>query len=92
MEIGFINVTKVKYSFEDGNEVSGLELNLAPKVKKFIHINKDNADLMSIMNNGLIDWYNRADYGDDIVLKCSTSKDRTYIPDENNGDVAVNMS
>lgn len=91
MEVGFINVVKVKYNFKDGNELSGIELNLAPKVKKFIAINKDNAELMRLMNNGLIDWYNRADYGDDIVLKCSTSADRTYIPDEHNGSVPVNV-
>ena len=92
MEIGFINVIKVKYSFKDGNEMSGVELNLAPKVKKFIQINRDNAELMRLMNNGLIDWYNRADYGDDIILKCSTSKDRSYIPDGKNGDIAVNFN
>lgn len=91
MEIGFVNVVKVKYTFKDGNEMSGVELNLAPKVKKFIQINKDNAELMQLMNNGLIDWYNRAEYGDDLVLKCSTSKDRTYIPDEKNGSVEVNV-
>lgn len=92
MEVGYINVIKVKYVFKDGNEMSGIELNLAPKVKKFIQINKDNAELMRLTNNGLIDWYNRAEYGDDIALKCSTSKDRTYIPDENNGDVAININ
>lgn len=91
MDIGFINVTKVKYVFKDGNEMSGLELNLAPKVKKFIQINKDNAELLRLMNNGLIDWYNRVEYGEDIVLKCSTSKDRTYIPDEKNGQVPVSV-
>lgn len=91
MEVGYINVIKVKYVFKDGNEMSGIELNLAPKVKKFITINKDNAELMRLMNNGLIDWYNRAEYGDDIVLKCSTSKDREYIPDEHNGSIAVNL-
>lgn len=91
MEVGYVNVIKVKYVFKDGNEMSGLELNLAPKVKKFIQINKDNAELMRLMNNGLIDWYNRAEYGEDIVLKCSTSKDRTYIPDEKNGSISVNM-
>lgn len=92
MDVGFINVTKVKYVFKDGNEMSGLELNLAPKVKKFIQINKDNAELLRLMNNGLIDWYNRVEYGDDIILKCSTSKDRMYIPDEKNGDVAININ
>lgn len=91
MEVGFIQVTKVKYSFKDGNELSGLEISLAPKVKKFISINKDNADLMRLMNNGLIEWYNRAEFGDDLILKCSTSKDRTYIPDEKNGTVNVSM-
>lgn len=92
MDVGFINVTKVKYVFKDGNEMSGLELNLAPKVKKFIQINKDNAELLKLMNNGLIDWYYRVEYGDDIVLKCSTLKDRAYIPDEKNGNIAVNIN
>lgn len=80
MERGFINVCKVKYTFKDGNEMQGLELNLAPKVKKFININKENADLLRIMGNGLIEWYNRADFGDDIVLSCNTSKDKVVIP------------
>lgn len=91
MDVGFIQVVKVKYSFKDGNEMSGLEVSLAPKVKKFISINKDNADLMRLMNNGLIEWYNRAEFGDDIVLKCNTSKDRTYIPDEKNGSINVSV-
>lgn len=91
MEVGFIQITKVKYSFKDGNELSGLEVSLAPKVKKFISINKDNADLMRLMNNGLIEWYNRAEFGDDIILKCNTSKDRSYIPDEKNGTVNVSV-
>lgn len=90
-EVGFITVVKVKYTFKDGNEMSGIELNLAPKVKKFIQINKDNAELMRLMNNGLIDWYNRAEYGNDIILKCSTSRDRSYIPDANNGEVPVSV-
>ena len=90
-QVGFINVIKVKYVFKDGNEMQGLEINLAPKVKKFIVINRDNAELLRIMGNGLIDWYNRSDFGDDIVLKCSTVKDRTYVPDAKNGDVPVNM-
>lgn len=76
METGFVNVTKVKYVFKDGNEMQGIELNLAPKVKKFIPLNKDNADIMKIMGNGLIDWYNRVDFGSDIVLKCYTGPDK----------------
>lgn len=73
---GFISVVKVKYSFQDGKEMSGVELSLAPKVKKFVHLNKDNCDLLRLMGNGLIDWYNRADYGDDILLTCYTGKDK----------------
>lgn len=91
MEVGFINVIKVKYVFKDGNEMQGLELNLAPKVKKFIQINKDNAELLMLMNNGLIEWYNRAEFGDDITLKCNTSPDRQYIPDDKNGTINVTM-
>ena len=83
---GFINVIKVKYSFED-NEVAGLELNLAPKVKKFIHMNKDNCQLLEMMNNGLLDWYNRAEFGDDIILKAYVGKDKFVDP--NSGQVDV---
>lgn len=90
MERGFINVIKVKYSFQDGNEVAGLELNLAPKVKKFIHINKDNAQLLKIMNNGLIDWYNRAEFGDDIMLTCNTSPD-LVVGSSEDGQIPVNF-
>lgn len=80
MEKGYIDVTKVKYLFKDGNEMQGFEIRLAPKVKKFIPINKDNAELLRIMGNGLIEWYNRADFGDDILLSCNTSKDKVVIP------------
>lgn len=80
MDRGYIDVIKVKYTFKDGNEMQGIELNLAPKVKKFIHINKENADLLRIMGNGLIEWYFRADFGDDIVLSCNTSKDKIVVP------------
>lgn len=73
---GFIQVIKVEYSFEDGKKITGLELNLAPKVKKFIHLNKDNCDLLELMGNGLLDWYNRADFGDDIILTAYTGKDK----------------
>lgn len=79
MEKGFIVVKKVKYIFKDGNEMQGLELNLAPKVKKFIQLNTDNCQLLQIMQNGLIDWYNRANFGDDITLTCYTGKDKTVV-------------
>lgn len=60
-----INVVKVKYKFAD-NEMSGLEIRLAPKVKKFIAMTKDNKDLLDLMGNGLAMWFDRAEYGDDI--------------------------
>lgn len=62
-----INVCKVKYKFND-SEMFGIELRLAPKVKKFIQMNKDNRDLLSLMGNGIDRWYSMADYGDDIDL------------------------
>lgn len=80
MEKGYINVTKVKYIFKDGNEMQGLEISLAPKVKKFIQMNKDNADLLRVMGNGLVDWYYRAEFGDDIVLSAYTGKDKVVDP------------
>lgn len=90
MNKGFIHVIKVKYVFKDGNEMQGIELNLAPKVKKFVVINRDNAELLRIMGNGLIDWYNRADFGDDIDCICNTEKDKTYNP-ENDNAIHVNV-
>lgn len=75
MEKGFINITKVKYAFQDGNEMSGLEISLAPKVKKFINMSRDNLDLLKIMGNGIWAWYQKADYGDDIVLSTYTGDD-----------------
>lgn len=88
METGFITVVKVKYLFKDGNEMQGLELNLAPKVKKFIQLNRDNADLLKLIGNGLIDWYNRAEFGEDLVLKAYTGKDKLVT--DNNIEVKFN--
>lgn len=88
METGFITVVKVKYLFNDGNEMQGIELCLAPKVKKFIRIDRDNADLLKMMGNGLIDWYNRAQLGDDIVLKAYVGKDKLVT--DNNIEVKFN--
>lgn len=82
MDKGFINVTKVKYSFQDGNECSGIELSLAPKVKKFINLNHDNLQLLQIMGNGLYQWYLGADFGDDIVLSALVTKEKVVIPVE----------
>lgn len=82
MENGFVNITKVKYSFQDGNECSGIELSLAPKVKKFINLNHDNLQLLQIMGNGLYEWYLRADFGDDIILSAYTGKEKVVIPVE----------
>lgn len=82
MEKGFINVLKVKYVFKDGNEMQGIEISLAPKVKKFFPINRDNRELLRIMGNGLIEWYDRVEFGDDIMLTCSTSKDKIVVPVE----------
>ena len=80
MEKGFIAVVKVKYKFQDGNEMCGIELNLAPKVKKFIQMNKDNCDLLKMMNNGLVEWYNRAEFGQDILLTAYTGVDKVVDP------------
>lgn len=88
MDKGFISVLKVEYSFQDGNKMQGIELCLAPKVKKFIRIDRDNADLLKLMGNGLIEWYNRAQMGDDIVLSAYTGKDKLV---SNDGQVPVNF-
>ena len=88
MEKGYIRVVKVEYSFQDGNKMQGIELNLAPKVKKFIRIDRDNAELLKLMGNGLIDWYNRAELGADLVLSAYTGKDKLV---SNDGQVPVNF-
>lgn len=79
MDKGYISVIKVKYVFKDGNEMAGLELNLAPKVKKFVQMNKDNLELLKMMGNGLYDWYNRAEFGDDIILFAYVGKDKLVV-------------
>lgn len=88
MDKGYINVIKVKYVFKDGNEMQGIEISLAPKVKKFIQMNKDNSDLLRVMGNGLVDWYYRAEFGDDIVLSAYTGNDK--VVDPNAVDVRFN--
>lgn len=82
MDKAFVSVIKVKYTFKDGNEMSGIELNLAPKVKKFIQMNKDNLELLRMLGNGLYDWYNRADFGDDLILSAYAGKDKLVVPIE----------
>lgn len=76
----FVNCIKVKYTFQDGNEVQGIELNFAPKVKKFIQCSVDNLELMRIMGNGIGDWYRHAQFGDNIILSANWDKDKTYFP------------
>lgn len=65
-----VNIVKVKYTFQD-NEVYGVELRFAPKVKKFLSLNKDTKELLDLVGNGLSVWYDRADWGDDITLSLS---------------------
>ena len=62
-----VNIVKVKYKFDD-NEIYGVELRFAPKVKKFLSMNKDTKDLLDLVGNGLGRWYSTADFGDDITL------------------------
>lgn len=76
----FIDIVKVGYRFtqDDGNvqEVQGIELRLAPKVKKFISMNKDNLELLELMQNGLGNWYKQAEVGDDIIVSCAWDNDK----------------
>ena len=66
-----VNICKVKYEWKDKGEcVYGVELRFAPKVKKFLSMNKDTKELMDLIGNGLAKWYDRADFGDDITLSC----------------------
>lgn len=72
MNKAFVSIVKVEYRFaqEDGSisSVNGIEVRLAPKVKKFISMNKDNLELLELMQNGLAQWYQRAEVGDDLIL------------------------
>lgn len=92
MDNGFVQIIKVKYEFKDGNSLTGFELNLAPKVKKFIPMTKDNLDLLKMMGNGLYDWYNRAEFGEDIVASCYTGRDKVVLPNEKEGPVPVRFN
>ncbi len=69
-----VNIVKVKYKFDD-NEIYGVELRFAPKVKKFLSMNKDTKDLLDLVGNGLSKWYQYADFGDDITLSVSLPDD-----------------
>lgn len=64
----WVIVTKVQYSFKDGNHMEGIELSLAPSVKKFISFNRDKIELVNLVGNQIHDWYNSADYGDSFAL------------------------
>lgn len=76
MDKGFVKIVKVKYNFKDGSEMSGVEVWFGPKVKKFISMNRDNLEIMKTIGNGLADWYQRVDYGDDLDLTVYTGKDK----------------
>lgn len=85
MNKAFVNIVKVEYRFaqDDGslNTVNGIEVRLAPKVKKFFSMNKDNLELLDLMQNGLADWYARAEVGDDLVLAYSfDSAEKKRVP------------
>jgi hypothetical protein len=77
MDHGMVKIVKVKYSFKDGNEMQGIEVWLAPKVKKFFNMSRDNLEIMKTYGNGLADWYYRADFGQDLELQVYTGKDKT---------------
>lgn len=76
-----INIVKVKYKFDD-NEIYGIELRFAPKVKKFLSMNKDTKDLLDLVGNGLGEWFRTADFGDDITLSLT-------LPDNPNEKVVA---
>ena len=76
-----VNIVKVKYKFDD-NEIYGVELRFAPKVKKFLSMNKDTKDLLDLVGNGLGQWFKTADFGDDITLSVS-------LPDNPNEKVVA---
>lgn len=64
-----VNIVKVKYEWKDKDQcVYGVELRFAPKVKKFLSMNQDTKELLDLMGNGLARWFDRADFGDDIML------------------------
>lgn len=76
-----VNIVKVKYKFDD-NEIYGVELRFAPKVKKFLSMNKDTKDLLELVGNGLGQWFKTAEFGDDITLSVS-------LPDDPNMQVVA---
>lgn len=64
----WVQIAKVKYTFENGQQVEGIEMRLAPGVKKFISMNSDKKEILQAVGNKLYDWYIHADFGDDTGL------------------------
>ena len=81
-----VQFVKVKYLFPEKNqEISGIELRFAPKVKKFMYMNKDTKELLDLVGNGLAQWYDRADYGDDIIVGANfpdNPREKVVVPVE----------
>lgn len=64
----WVVLTKIKYTFEEGNTVEGIEIRLAPGVRKFITMSGDRLEITQAVGNKVADWYLQADFGDDTGL------------------------
>lgn len=58
-----IKVVKEVLRFEDGKQVNGVRVILAPKISKFISLNGENAELLQAINPNFAHWYMTAGEG-----------------------------
>ena len=63
-----IKVVKEEFKAPDGNLIRGVRVIIAPKVSKFVSINKETEELLEFMNPNFEHWYSKASNGQEIVL------------------------
>lgn len=63
-----VKIVKEEFKAPDGNLIRGVRVIIAPKVSKFISINKETEELLEFMNPNFEHWYQGAPNGNEIVL------------------------
>lgn len=63
-----IKVVKEEFKAPDGNLIRGVRVIIAPKVSKFVSINKETEELLEFMNPNFEHWYHDAPNGLEMIL------------------------
>ena len=63
-----IKVVKEEFKAPDGNLIRGVRIIIAPKVSKFVSINKETEELLEFMNPNFEHWYNNGPNGQEMIL------------------------